>query len=86
MATLVFQRGNTAHGPNHLWRSTIQNGNSTGVIAAVFKTLQAIDQEPPAQNVVGPLGVIVAVSGVLTVTAVSADVALQPFASVTVTW
>src|ERR1041385_5291863 len=41
--------------------------------------------EPPAQNVVAPLGVIVGVDGVLTVTAVSAEVALQPFASVTAT-
>ena len=43
-------------------------------------------REPPEQKVVGPLGVTVASSGVLTVTAVSADVALQPLASVTVTW
>ena len=41
--------------------------------------------EPPAQNVVGPLGVMVALSGVLTVTAVSGEVDVQPFESVTVT-
>jgi len=41
---------------------------------------------PPAQNVVGPLGVIVGVEGfALTVTVVAALVALQPFAFVTVT-
>ena len=41
---------------------------------------------PPAQKVVAPLAVIVGVAGVaLTVTAVAADVALQPFALVTVT-
>ena len=41
--------------------------------------------EPPAQNVVGPDGVIVAVGVALTVTVVAADVALQPFSFVTVT-
>jgi hypothetical protein len=41
--------------------------------------------EPPAQNVVGPEGVIVAAGSGLTVTAVAAEVALQPFAFVTVT-
>ena len=40
---------------------------------------------PPAQNVVGPPAVIVAVGFALTVTAVGDDVALQPFAFVTVT-
>jgi hypothetical protein len=41
---------------------------------------------PASQNVVGPLGEITGVSGVgLTVTAVAALVALQPFALVTVT-
>ena len=40
---------------------------------------------PPGQNVVGPPGVIVAVAAGLTVTAVAADVALQPLAFVTVT-
>jgi hypothetical protein len=41
--------------------------------------------EPPAQNVVGPPAVIVGVGGGLTVTVVAAEVALQPFAFVTVT-
>ena len=42
--------------------------------------------EPPAQNVVDPLGVITGVDGfALTVTVVAADVALQPLAFVTVT-
>jgi len=42
--------------------------------------------EPPAQNVVAPPAVMVGVGGfALTVTTVAADVALQPFASVTVT-
>ena len=41
---------------------------------------------PPAQNVVGPLGVIVGVAGFgLTVTTVAAEVELQPLPSVTVT-
>ena len=40
---------------------------------------------PPAQNVVGPPAVIVAVGIGLTVTTVGAEVALQPFAFVTVT-
>jgi hypothetical protein len=40
---------------------------------------------PPAQNVVGPLGVIVATGVAFTVTVVAADVALQPLPSVTVT-
>jgi hypothetical protein len=40
---------------------------------------------PPAQNVVGPPAVMVAAGPGLTVTVVAADVALQPFASVTVT-
>jgi len=41
---------------------------------------------PPAQNVVGPFGVIVGVDGfAFTVTVVGALVALQPFAFVTVT-
>ena len=40
---------------------------------------------PPAQNVVGPPAVIVAAGVGLTVTAVAADVALQPEALVTVT-
>jgi hypothetical protein len=40
---------------------------------------------PPAQNVVGPPAVIVAVGLALTVTAVGALVALQPAAFVTVT-
>jgi hypothetical protein len=41
--------------------------------------------DPPAQNVVGPPAVIVAAGLLLTVTAVGADVPLQPFAFVTVT-
>ena len=41
--------------------------------------------EPPAQNVVGPEGVIVAEGSAFTVTAVAALVALQPAALVTVT-
>ena len=41
--------------------------------------------EPPAQNVVGPEAVIVAVGLLFTVTAVAAEIALQPFAFVTVT-
>jgi hypothetical protein len=42
--------------------------------------------EPPAQNVVGPLGVITGVAGfALTVTEVDTEVALQPAAFVTVT-
>jgi hypothetical protein len=42
--------------------------------------------EPPAQNVVGPLAVIVGVGGIaLTVTVVGADVAPQPFPFETVT-
>jgi hypothetical protein len=42
--------------------------------------------EPPAQNVVGPEGVIAGVAGAaLTVTTVAADVALQPLPFVTVT-
>ena len=40
---------------------------------------------PPWQNVVGPEGVMVADGSGLTVTVVGADVALQLFASVTVT-
>ena len=40
---------------------------------------------PPAQNVVGPPAVIVAVGVALTVTAVAAEVALQPLAFVMVT-
>ena len=40
---------------------------------------------PPAQKVIGPAAVILAVGLAFTVTAVGADVALQPFASVTVT-
>ena len=40
---------------------------------------------PPSQNVVGPEAVTVAVGGVVTVTVVGADVALQPLPSVTVT-
>ena len=40
---------------------------------------------PPAQNVVGPLAVIVAAGLVLTVTVVAAEVAVQPLAFVTVT-
>jgi len=40
---------------------------------------------PPAQNVVGPPGVIVALGSALTVTLVGADAAPQPFAFVTVT-
>jgi archaellum component FlaF (FlaF/FlaG flagellin family) len=40
---------------------------------------------PPAQNVVGPPAVMVAVGFALTVTIVGADVALHPFAFVTVT-
>src|SRR6266550_912004 len=40
---------------------------------------------PPAQNVVGPPAVIVGVGSGLTVTVVAAEVAVQPFASVTVT-
>lgn len=40
---------------------------------------------PPSQNVVGPEVVTVAVGGGVTVTVVGADVAVQPFASVTVT-
>ena len=41
---------------------------------------------PPAQKVVGPLGVIVGVAGFeLTVVTVAAEVALQPLPSVTVT-
>ena len=41
--------------------------------------------EPPAQNVVGPPAVMVGDGGGLTVTLVAAEVAEQPFASVTVT-
>jgi hypothetical protein len=41
--------------------------------------------EPPAQNAVGPDGVIVAVGNALTVTVVAVLVLLQPFAFVTVT-
>jgi hypothetical protein len=41
--------------------------------------------EPPAQNVVGPDGVIVAVGSAFTVTVVAALVALQSLAFVTVT-
>jgi hypothetical protein len=41
--------------------------------------------EPPAQNVVAPDGVIVAVGSALTVTVVAALVALQLLAFVTVT-
>ena len=42
--------------------------------------------EPPAQKEVGPPAVIVGIAGVgLTVTAVEADVAEQPFASINVT-
>ena len=40
---------------------------------------------PPVQNVVGPPAVMLAVGLALTVTAVGTDVALQPFAFVTVT-
>ena len=40
---------------------------------------------PPGQNVVGPPGVIVAVAAGLTVTAVAAEVVLQPDAFVTLT-
>ena len=40
---------------------------------------------PPAQKVVGPEAVIVAVGLVLTVTVVAVEVALQPLAFVTVT-
>src|SRR6185436_18527608 len=40
---------------------------------------------PPAQKVVGPPAVIVAVGSAFTVTVVGAEVALQPLASVTVT-
>jgi hypothetical protein len=41
--------------------------------------------EPPAQNVVAPAAVIVADGSALTVTVVAEEVALQPFAFVTVT-
>src|SRR5207244_13215510 len=41
--------------------------------------------EPPAQKVVGPLAVIVGVGSGFTVTVVAAEVAVQPFASVTLT-
>jgi hypothetical protein len=41
--------------------------------------------EPPAQNVVGPPAVIVAVGFAFTVTTAGDDVALQPLAFVTVT-
>jgi hypothetical protein len=40
---------------------------------------------PPAQNVVGPPAVMLAVGLALTVTVVGDDVALQPFVFVTVT-
>jgi hypothetical protein len=40
---------------------------------------------PPAQNVVGPPAVMLAVGLALTVTAVGEDVVLQPLALVTVT-
>jgi hypothetical protein len=40
---------------------------------------------PPAQNVVAPLGVIVAVGSGLTVTVCDAGADVQPFASVVVT-
>ena len=40
---------------------------------------------PPAQNVVGPPAVMMAVGLALTVTAIGADVALHPLAFVTVT-
>jgi hypothetical protein len=41
--------------------------------------------EPPAQNVVGPDAAIVADGSGLTVTVAADEVALQPFAAVTVT-
>ena len=41
--------------------------------------------EPPAQNVVGPPGVMVAVGNGFTVTTVAADVAEHPLPFVTVT-
>jgi hypothetical protein len=41
--------------------------------------------EPPAQNVVGPPAVMVGVGTAFTVTAMAAEVAEQPFASVVVT-
>jgi hypothetical protein len=41
--------------------------------------------EPPSQNVVSPEAVIVGVAALFMVTAVADDVALHPFASVTVT-
>jgi hypothetical protein len=41
--------------------------------------------EPPVQNVVGPEAVIVADGNASTVTVVADEVALQPFAFVTVT-
>jgi hypothetical protein len=40
---------------------------------------------PPSQNVVGPLALVVTTGSGLAVTAVADEVALQPFAFVTVT-
>ena len=61
-----------------------------GVVAPLDHAYEAPEDavrvtEPPAQNVVGPEAVIEAVGSGLTVTAVAAEVAEQPFASVTVT-
>ena len=62
---------------------------SPAVVTAIDRVVAPFDQryeadsvavsvtEPPSQNVVGPLGVITAVAGARTVTAVGADVALQ---------
>ena len=47
--------------------------------------LRSASRDPPAQNVVGPPAVMVAVGSALTVTLVAEDGALQPFALVTVT-
>ena len=61
-----------------------------GVIAPVDQRYEAPElavsvTEPPAQNEVEPDGVMVACGWALTVTVVGAEVALQPFALVTVT-
>src|ERR1043165_8246006 len=60
------------------------------VVAPVDQAYELADEavsvtEPPAQNVVAPFGEIVGVGSGLTVTVVAAEVAVQPFASVTVT-
>jgi hypothetical protein len=67
-------------------------------VATIERVVSPVDQryvspagavsvtEPPAQNVVGPEGVMAGVDGfAFTVTAVAAEVVLQPLAFVTVT-